>query len=322
MPPRYAERFARLPDVFALLHLHPEGLPLAELAARLEVPATELRADLLAFFAADLGGLLGMSRPTVLEFVGPDGNDVDPNNAEIVRIIRDKPDELGVEYVDAAELGLIYSAARALQDVDPDDEDLQGALDVLAKTMFGEALAPSLPRVWNRALDPLQDAARQHQRVEIVYSRAWDAGITTRTIDPYRLVQTRRGWEVDAGPPDADGKLRTFLLSNIRSFEVRDETFEPPADLEVKLQGQRTTQTVRVSLPHAARWAADVYAEQVRVVEDDELTATLELDLLPPVERRVGLLLLAAGPSAAVVTKGLVVPALQMVEELLAHHRG
>ena len=323
MPPKYARRVARLPEAFSILAVHPDGLSLADLAGRISAPPDELRADLLAYFTADLGGLLGMSRPSVLEFLGPDGSEEDPNHAEIVRIVEERPlDELGVEYVNAAELGLIYSAARALQDVDPDDQDLAGALDVLAETMFGEPLARSRPRLWNRPLEPLQDAARDHRRVAIVYSRAWDVGVTTRVIDPYRLVQTRRGWEVDAGPPDEDGRLRTFLLSNLRSFEVLDERFEVPADLEAKFEEQRSTRTVRMQVPHGARWAADVYAEQVRVVDDDELIVTLDLDLLPPVERRVGLLMLAAGVEARVITPArLVASGPALAAELLEHHR-
>lgn len=328
MPPRYALRVARLPEVFSLLAEHPDGLPLADLATRLNIPPAELRADLLAFFTADLGGLLGLTRPTVLEFLGPDGDDADPNDAEIVRIVDERPaEELGVEYVDAATLGLVYNAALALAEIDPDDEDLQGALDVLAETMFGEELAPPRPRaehgVEKSPLELLQDAARDHQRVRIVYSRAWTQGVIDRVIEPYLLVQTRRGWEVDAGPPDADGNLRTFLLSNLRSCEVLDQTYDPPSDLERRLEAQRATRTVRVRLPHTARWAAEVYAEQVHVVADDELEVTLDLELLEPVERRVGLLLLAAGPDASVVDPpGMIAALAEVAGELLAHHRG
>lgn len=322
-PPKYAQRVARLPEVFSLLAAHPGGLPLTDLAQRLSIPAAELRADLLAFFTADLGGLLGLTRPSVLEFLGPDGSEADPNDAEIVRIVDERPaEELGVEYVDAATLGLVYNAALALAEIDPDDEDLQGALDALAETMFGSELAPPRDRVGNAALEPLQDAARDHHRVRIVYSRAWAQGVIDRVIEPYRLVQTRRGWEVDAGPTDDEGNLRTYLLSNLRTCEVLDETFAPPADVEARLDAQRATRTVRVRLPHSARWAADVYAEHVRVVADAETEATLDLELLEPVERRVGLLLLAAGPDATVVDPpGMVRALAEVAGELLAHHR-
>lgn len=329
--PKYAQRVARLPEVFELLAAHPNGLPLVDLGERLGVPADELREDLLAFFAADVGGLLGLSRPSVLDFVGLDGADVDPNQAEVVRLIEERPaDELGVEHVDASELALIYTAARALLEVDPDDADLAGAIDVLTETMVGEGLTlaepsseSSAPDTSVRVLEPLQDAASEHRRTRIVYSRSWYAGVTDRVIDPYRLVQTRRGWEVDAGPPDDEGRLRTFLLSNIRDLEVLDETFEPPADVEARLQDQRQTVTVRVRIPHQARWAADMYAETSEVVSDDETDVTLDLALLPPVEQRVGLLLLASGPDAAVVDPpGLVAAGPKLAAELLRHHRG
>ena len=323
-PPRYAQRIARLPDVFEVLASCPDGMPLTTLAARFDVPVDELREDLLAFFTADVGVLLGLSRPSVLEFLGAGGDEEDPNLAEVVRIVEERPsDELGVEYVDASELALVYTAARALLDLDPQDEDLAGAIKVLTETMTGEELSPGRPKIWNRPLEPLRDAAQAHRRVRISYSRSWWVGLIDRVIEPYRLVQTRRGWEVDAGPPDSDGHLRSYLLSNVRSFEVLDETVEPPPDLAARLVAQRSTTSVQVRLPHSARWAADMYAEQVTVVDDDEATVVLDLELLPPVEHRVGLLLLTSGPDSAVLEPArLVAAGPALARELLQHHRG
>src|SRR6186997_3439953 len=98
---KYAQRIGRLPAVLELLGAHPDGLPLLELAQRLNVPPEELREDLLAYYTADVGALLlGLSRPDVIEFLGPDRRSADPNSAEIVRIIDERPtEELGVEYV-------------------------------------------------------------------------------------------------------------------------------------------------------------------------------------------------------------------------------
>jgi proteasome accessory factor C len=65
-----------------------------------------------------------------------------------------------------------------------------------------------------------------------------------------------------------------------------------------------------------------MYAEDVQVVDDDELFCVLDLELLPPLEHRVGLLLVAAGSSAEVLA-----PAEQrsagatLAQELLDHHR-
>jgi hypothetical protein len=155
-----------------------------------------------------------------------------------------------------------------------------------------------------------------------VYSRAWFQGVTERTIEPYRLLQTRRGWEVDAGPPDAAGRLRTYLLPNVREYAVRDEDFTPPEALEPILEQQRATQTVRMQIPHAALWAADFFSEQVSIVDDDATSATLDLELLAPVEQRVGLLLLAAGEESRVLKpSGLIAAGPMLASELLAHHR-
>lgn len=322
--PKYAARVGRLPKVFELLAAHPNGVPLDTLADEVGAPADELREDLLAFYSADLvegDPLLGLSRPTVLEFLGGDGDEADPRRAEVVRISDEHAaDEIGVEYVDASELALVHTAALALNAVEP-DPDLAAAIDVLTETMFGESAGvPELPD-WNRQLPRLQSAQQRRNVVRIVYSRAWEHGLTPKAIHPYRLVQTRRGWEVDAGPPDDHGRLRTFLLSGIRDIEVLEETFDLPEGLPDLLQQQRATTRVRVCLPHDARWAADMYAERVSVVDADEETVSLDLDLLEPLDRRVGMLLLAAGPDGFVVQpeefhhSGAV-----LAEELLTHH--
>ncbi len=318
--PKYVRRIARLPEVFHLLGAFPDGLAVVELARRLDIPSAELREDLLAYYTADM---VELSRPEVLEFVGPDGTEDDPNDAEIVRIIDPRPtEEIGVEYVDAGELALAYTAARLELDA-AYDQDLADAVAVLEETMFGESGAATprqLPAT--EVLGRLREAHGTGRRVRIDYSRAWRHGVSTRVIEPYRFVQTRRGWEVDAGPVDDGGRTWTYLLSNIRSVEALDEGYVVPDGIEEILATQRRTESVRVRVPFGARWAAEMYAEQVTVVAEDEASVTLDLALLPPLRQRVGLLLLVAGPSAEVVD----VPALataraELAQRLLRHHR-
>ncbi len=320
--PKYVARIARLPEVFDLLAGHPDGIAITDLAGAAGVPVDELREDLLAFYAADLKPLmLGLSRPAVLEFLGADGAEEDPNTAEVVRICEDGPvEELGVEHVDPAELALVYTAAQALLEIHPDDQALREAVEVLTDTMLGEAV-PAQPVPGTETVGAFEQAIAERRRMRIVYSRSWAEGVVERVIEPYLLVRTRRGWEVDAGPPDDRG-LRTFLLVNVRSAEPLEETFEEPDGLGELLAEQRATAVVRVRIPHAARWAADEYAERVRVVAHDELTVTLDLDLLPPLEERVGRLLLICGPDATVVDPPrLVAEASRLAARLLAHHR-
>ncbi len=328
--PRYIQRLARLPHVFELLAGRPDGLPLAELASAVDTSVAELRQDLLLFYATETREMLfGMGRPDALEFCAADGSDDDPTTAEVVRLIGESPGrELGVEHLDAAELALIYTSAQALLEIEPDNDDLRGAVDVLTQTMLGDPSAgagavgaPGSPS-WHDALEPLRAAIDARAKVRITYSAAWTEGVTGRVIEPWRLVQTRRGWEVDAGSVDAQGNIRTYLLSHIRSLTTLEETFTVPADAEARIERQRATTPVRVRIPHAARWAADHYAERVEIVADDELTATLDLDLLPPVERRIGLLLLVAGEEAQVLQPtALVAAGPATAAALLAHHR-
>jgi len=325
--PLYAQRIARLPRAFELLLAHPGGLRLDTLAQALGTTAQVLREDLLAFYAADVTPdlLMGLSRPEVLEFVGPAGDeDADPHEAEMVRIVQPgQAGELGVEYVDASELALIYTAALSLLEIDPDDGDLAAAVDVLAETMFGEepVAGSGVTASGDAALEAVTEGQRQSRRVDIVYSRAWDAGVRERTIEPYRLVMTRRGWEVDAGPVGERGELRTFLLSGVRDARLTDERFELPDDLPRLLAEKRVTRVVRVELPMSARWAADMYAERVHEVEEHELTVVLDVEVLPPIRHRVGVLLLASGPTARVVEPAELAPCgTELARILLAHH--
>ena len=308
-----------------MLLAHPDGVPLTVLAEEVGVPTDELREDLLAFYTADpleSDRMLGLWRPPVIEFLGSDGDpEVEPGEAETVRAVNERPtEELGVEYVDASELALVHTAAVALHDVER-DPDLAAAIDVLTETMVGAPVGQPEPPAWNEPLRPLQEAQRDRHAVRIVYSRTWQHGVSARVIHPYRLVQTRRGWEVDAGPPDSAGRLRTYLLSGIREVESLEQPFELPEDLPAMLDAQRVTTTVRMVVPHGSRWAADMYAETVTVLRADEDDAELELELLPPLADRVGMLLLAAGSGAFVVEPAdLASAGAVLAEELLVHY--
>src|SRR3546814_266658 len=117
--------------------------------------------------------------------------------------------------------------------------------------------------------------------------------------------------------------MRTYLLSHVRSVAVLSDEFELPDDLASRLREQRATETVQVSMLHSTRWAADMYAEHVTVVADEENSVTLKLAMLPPLERRLGLLLLVAGPEASVVSPPhLAAAGADLARELLQHHGG
>jgi proteasome accessory factor C len=320
-PAAYAVRVDRLARVFGILLHHPDGLSLADLASELGVPVGALRDDLGVFMNRDLPVDLDWAvvRDVGLEFVGPQGEEVESRDAERVRLTSDAPlAELGLEYLSADRLGPLYHAACDLLAVEPDNVVLAQALERLSATLL-EGVDGADP-VGGAVAAELRGAARACRRVRIVYWRAWRPGVSERVIEPYRVVGTRRGFEVDAGPLDAGGAIRTFLVSGIRSVQVLDETFEPPGDVQQRIAAGRRTVAVHLVVPRDRGWVVERFAESVRVAQADEDLA-LVADVLPPVVERVGLMLTLAGPQAFVVEPAELHDAgAHTARVLLAHH--
>lgn len=323
----YARRLAALPRALAILELHPDGLPLNELAGELGVTADDLREVFLAYYLADLVELGGFEQP-VVEFFAPGGEtdereDLDdPVTAQWVRVVaRDPEHELGVDHLGAEQLGRLFEAGADLLALEPGNETLRAALDAFHGALW-PAEGPSGSEWRAPVAQQLHQAASEQRRVRITYVRQWHPGARDRVIEPYRLLRTRRGWEVDAGPPDEVAAVRTFLVSGISSCDVLDETFEPPGDLDDLLAAQRTPVPVELVVPQERRWAVDRYAEGVTVLEDDEESVKVRADLLPPVDQRLGLLLLCCGPEAFVMAPADLTSAGEATARvLLDHHR-
>jgi proteasome accessory factor C len=142
-------------------------------------------------------------------------------------------------------------------------------------------------------------------------------------VEPYRLVSTRRGWELDAGPLDGSGRPRTFLLSGIRSAQVLDEPYDLPAGVDEAIEANRQEVAVELVLPQEARWVAARFAERLDVLEEDESAVKVRAHVLPPVAERIGLMLVVAGPDAFVMAPAAVEQAgAELAARLLAHHSG
>lgn len=321
--PKFVQRVARLPELLAVLSAFPEGLSLRDLAARFDTDPKTIEQDLTSLDELESWGwTFDIFRKSVIELVHPEDGADSSVGSTVVRLVGDGSPGLGAEHLSPGDLALIYTAGVALLETEPSDTHLAEALTVIAETMHGEPGPEQHVGTWNQHLPPLQDAVESGRKVRIVYSRAWREGVLDRVIEPLRLMQTRRGWEVDAGPVGPEGNLRTYLLSNVRELEVLDEKFEPPPDVQARLDDQRATTTVRMVLAQDARWAADMYAEDVAVVAEDEEKFEADLELLPPVVDRVALLMLASGPSVTrLLEKGSLLPeSLDVVRELLRHH--
>jgi predicted DNA-binding transcriptional regulator YafY len=330
----YAQRLAALPRALSILELHPQGLPLVELAAELGVEPVDLREVFMAYYTADLVELGSLTLP-VVEFFAPDvdgpggaddSEDADadgevPADAQWVRVLTSDPEhELGVDHLTARQLAALYEAGVDLLALEPANEVLREAL-----AAFESALQPAdTPDAAQWGADTAQAlhlAAEEHRRVRITYVRQWSPGTSERVVEPYRLVRTRRGWEVDAGPADDVAAVRTYLVSGIVAHEVLDETFEPPEDVDTLLAGNRAAQAVELVVPQGSRWAVERFAESTSVSADDESDVALRAELLPPVEQRLGLLLLCCGPEAFVTSPAALTGAGEATASaLLAHH--
>ncbi|MEJ7789403.1 MAG: WYL domain-containing protein, partial [Thermoleophilaceae bacterium] len=106
--------------------------------------------------------------------------------------------------------------------------------------------------------------------LEIEHYKEDEDQFTSRTIEPYQLMNGTEGWYVHSYEP-AKEATRSFRLDRIRSATVLDETYEPREGIEPDVQGWPTTgevptsETARVWIsPDRARWAR----EDRRVAED------------------------------------------------------
>lgn len=322
----YARRLASLPRALSILELHPQGLPLADLADELRLSATDLREVFLAYYLADLVELGSFALP-VVEFFAPDRQPAVDAEADVpaetlwVRVLSTDPEhELGVDHLSAEQLAALYEAAVDLLALEPDNEVLAQAV-----AAFEDAVGPAdKPRAPQRGTDTAQRlhrAAEEHRRVRVTYVRQWRPGLRDRVIEPYRVVRTRRGWEVDAGPADERAAVRTYLVSGIVDLQVLDDAFVPPANLDDLLAANRAARTVELVVPQDSRWAVERFAEATRVTSDDEADVALCAELLPPVGQRLGLMLLCCGPDAFVVAPAELRGAGEdLARALLEHH--
>lgn len=303
--------FARLSTVLNLLHAHPAGLRMDYLAQQVGVPEVRLRQEILDFYAADTLGV----RPDTIVFVSAEGREDDPGSAEMVRVVTDKPAaELGVEMMSLQDWLAAYATASWISEMQPDNAALAAAVEIIADRILADT--PARPD--SDIGGVVSKAITDHTVLDIEYSRAWKPGVVQRRIKPLRLVQTMRGWELDA--LQGDDELRTFLIDRIRSADAGDESFTVPAGIEHRLAAHRQVTTVDLLVPQRYQWTVDRYAENSQVLEWDEGDVSIRADFLPPVAERVGLVLVTAPGSLVLHPAELDTAGPDMARLLLENH--
>lgn len=327
---RYVQRLGRIFEALQILDLYPQGVAVADLAELLGCSEDDVRLELNALNA---GSELGPERAGgFVLFLGPgwdaegdfdelddDTAYVDARDAVAVRLYGPDP-RRGVGGLSVSELGAVWEAAEDLARVEPGNEPLARVVAELRSRWLPGVTDVWRPSMAGRYIQELSDAVAQHRRVWIRYERLWQPGVIERVIDPYELVRTHRGFEVDAGPVDDNGSIRSYVVDEIRDLRVTEESFIPPENSEALCRAHRATTTVKVVVPRDREWTAEYFAEQV-VVEDRDDDVQLRLELLEPVAQRLGLIVLQAGPDAFVGSPAeLADSAAEVAARLWSHH--
>lgn len=320
--PAAVSAYSRVRRMLLLLASHPDGMTLSDLAEELGVTGDQLRREVITYYSTDVPpeALMGLSRPESIEFLAGDGSQDDPNTAVVLRLSSSAAaEELGVAYLRADQIARLHDAGTALLATEPENRNLRSALDTLSREFLaGGAVAEDDHEAG--VVARLREAIGSRRRVELVYARIWAPGVSARTVEPYQLVRTKRGWELDAGPMQ-DGRARTFIVDRIISAEMLEEVFDRPDGVAELLADERRELPVELVMPHGWHWLVDRFAERSEVMGADSSDAHIRGWFLPPVAERVGLILATAGPRAFVVApESLLDAGRHMADRLLRHH--
>ena len=252
------ERFARLVTLAGILidaARRGAKLELRELTRSLQVSEAELRQDIDVLNVVNFGG----GSYVLYAEVQGDTIEVDPepygdNFARPARLLPLEAKAL----VAAIDLvgehlpeGSLASARDKIVDALGRDPATDGLQITTAKGDDSE-----IARVVSGAI------ANRHL-LEIEHYKEDEDEFTSRTIEPYQLMNGSEGWYVHAFEPAKDA-TRSFRLDRIRSADELDESYEPREGVEPDVAGWPTTGEVPTSeharvwvSPERARWARE-----------------------------------------------------------------
>jgi proteasome accessory factor C len=117
-------------------------------------------------------------------------------------------------------------------------------------------------------------AIAEHKLLSFEYYKENEDEFSTRTVEPYALINGREGWYVASYDPSRND-VRHFRLDRFKSATVTDQTFEPRPDVDpaADVDGWPRTGEVPASR-HASVWISPERARWAR----EERTVTAELE--------------------------------------------
>jgi proteasome accessory factor C len=230
--PTTAERIRRLLFLVPFVAAREDGVPLAELAERLDVPEEELLAEI-----------------DLLCQVGPPAGD--PADfllltVEEGRVFVDLPQRLvRPPRLSAQEAFALLLGAQALRGtgIEHHEDALTRAAQKIRRAL-GSTQAPALARIEQDILLGKEDAAglavvpelaravRAHRAVDIEYYSAGRGASSRRGVDPYGLVNHLGAWYL-VGRCHKNDEPRLFKCERIARVELRTEKFTVPADFDL-----------------------------------------------------------------------------------------
>jgi proteasome accessory factor C len=284
-----SERLRRLLALIPWIADHP-GAPIDEICARFEIDADQLRQDLEVVWMV---GLPPYTPDQLIDVVVEDDRvwlHLGDFFASPLRLTADQ----------ALALVAAGTSLTRTPGTDTDGPLARG----LAKLAVSIGLEPDEPMgvhlgdATTESLDSLRRAATERRRLEIDYYSFGRDELTTRRIDPYRVLADQGQWYVVAWCHRARGE-RLFRVDRVRAIRPTDERFEAPATTPgAGYDFDPEGTVVRLRLDPSVRWVVDQYPTvEVEDGPDGVTISTLAVSARPWLER----LLLRLGPDARVL---------------------
>jgi proteasome accessory factor C len=255
------ERFARLVTLASILieaGRAGDTLDAQELGQRLKVSEQELREDISVLNLVNFGA----GTYVLYAELGSDGSievEPEPYGDSFARPARLLPVEAKAliaaidligEHIPEGSLASVREKVVAALGEDPVHEGLQiaapGGDDAEIAAVVSNAIA-------------------QRKLLSFEYYKENEDEFSTRTVEPYALINGREGWYVATFDPSRDD-VRHFRLDRFKSATVTDESFQPRPDVDpaADVDGWPRTGEVPASRrarvwisPERARWARE-----------------------------------------------------------------